>query len=146
MKLRTILLALLLVFVCSTLSFAAIIIENRTGAIKIFMPDGKQIVVLVNEPLPTIPDGATVTILAGSATIGTTGKSTVSVSIGTYTVGLKEDSKINLTLNPDGTMTSTVLAGQSVVSRKIEAYERPIPPGMPEFGTSGQLEEISPSQ
>ncbi len=146
MKLRMILLALIFVFVCSTMSFAAIIIENRTGAVKIFMPDGKQIVVQVNEALPTIPDGATITILAGSATVGTTGKSSVSVSIGTYTVLLKEDSKINLTLNPDGTMTSTVLAGESMVTRKVEAYERAIPPAGPEFRFNGIQEDISPSQ
>ncbi|MDD5130575.1 MAG: hypothetical protein PHS66_05965 [Candidatus Omnitrophica bacterium] len=146
MKFRAILLALLFVFICSTVSFAAIIVEKRTGAVKIFMPDGKQIVVQANEPLPMIPDGATVTILAGSATINTTGKSTVSVSVGTYTISIKEDSKINLTLNPDGTMTSTVIAGQSLVSRKVEAYERAIPPAGVEFGGNNEIEEISPSQ
>ena len=148
MKKRLILLALLFVFVCSTTSFAAIIIENRTGAIKIFMPDGKQIVVQVNEPLPTIPDGASITILAGSATIGTTGKSSAAVSIGTYTVQLKEDSKLNLTLNPDGTMTSTVVAGQALVIRKVEAYENPRLPGGPELGPNEIIErrDISPSQ
>ncbi|MCX5694953.1 MAG: hypothetical protein NT014_07570 [Candidatus Omnitrophica bacterium] len=145
MKLRLILLALLFVFICSSVSFAAIIMENRTGAVKIFMPDGKQIVVQANEPLPAIPDGATITILAGSATVNTTGKSTVSVSIGTYTVQIKEDSKINLTLNPDGTMTSTVIAGQSLVSRKVEAYERAIPPAGFEFHGPNEIEEISHS-
>jgi hypothetical protein len=147
MKLRLILLALLFVFVCSVNSFAAIIIQNRTGAVKIFMPDGKQLVIQSNEPLPNIPDGATVTILAGSATVATTGKSTVSVSVGTYTIQVKEDSKINLTLNPDGTMTSTVIAGQTLVSRKVEAYENPRVPGAPELGGNETIErrDISPS-
>ena len=146
MKSRLILLVLLFVLICSTTSFAQIILDNRTGAVKIFMPDGKQLVIQRNEPLPNIPDGAIITILAGSATVSTTGRSTVSVSVGTYTVQIKEDSKINLTLNPDGTMTSTVIAGQSLVSRKVEAYENPIIPGAPELGTIENIErrDISP--
>nr|HPL83193.1 hypothetical protein [Candidatus Omnitrophota bacterium] len=125
MKLRAILLALIFVFGLSAVASAAIIIENRTGAVKIFMPDGKQIVVKVDETMPSIPDGATITILAGSATVATTGKSTVSVSVGTYTLQLREDSKVNLTLNPDGTMNSTVIAGETLVTRKVEAYRSP---------------------
>lgn len=148
MKLRSILLALIFVFVLSSVSFAAIIIENRTGAVKIYMPDGKQIVVKADEPMPAIPDGATITMLAGSATISTTEKSTVFVSVGTNTLQIKEDSKINLTLNPDGTMTSTVIAGQAVVSRKVEAYKSPTPPAAPELGSSERRERIvvSPEQ
>jgi len=145
MKLRLILLALVSVFICSATSFAAIIVENRTGAIKIFMPDGKQIVVEKDKPLPLIPDGATITILAGSASINTTGKSTASVSVGTYTLLVKEDTKINLTLNPDGTMSSTIIAGEALVTRKVEAYENPRNPGALELETTGIQEEISPS-
>lgn len=142
MKLRTILLALIFVFVLSSLSFAAIIIENRTGAIKIFMPDGKQIVVKVDEPIPPIPDGATVTILAGSVTITTTGKSIVSVSVGTYTLQIREGSKVNLTLNADGTMNSTVIAGETLVTRKVEAYKGPTPPGAVGLETVENRERI----
>ena len=148
MKFRSIFLALLFVFICSTASFAAITVDNRTGAIKIYMPDGKQIVVQSNEPLPAIPDGAIITILAGSATIGTTGKSTASVSIGTYTLQMKEGSKINLTLNPDGTVTSTVIAGEASIIRKVEAYENPRGLNSQEFGDfeDDEKKEISPSR
>lgn len=146
MKPRIILLTLVFAFILIGTSFAAIIVENRTGALKIFMSDGKQIVVKADEPMPSIPDGATITILGGSATVNTTGKSTVSISIGTYTVQIKEDSKINLTLNPDGTMTSTIISGQALVSRKGEAYRGPNPPGAPEIEGSEIHEEISPSQ
>ena len=137
MKLRLILLALLFVFICSATSFAQIIIDNRTGAIKIFMPDGKQLVIQKDDPLPAIPDGAIITVLAGSATVGTTGKSTVSVSMSTYTIQLKEGSKINLTLNPDGTVTSTIIAGQASISRTVEPYSGPKPPAGPELGPMG---------
>ena len=146
---RFALLALLFVLICSTTSFAAIIIEQRTGAVKIFMPDGKQLVIQSDQPLPAIPDGATVTIVAGSAVIHTTGKSTVSVSIGTYTIELKESSKVMLSLNPDGTVNSTIIAGQAMVTRKVEAYESPIPPAASELGPVGGGEtgrDISPSQ
>lgn len=145
MKLRLMLLTLLFVFICSATSFAQIIIDNRTGALKIFMPDGKQLVIQKDDSLPAIPDGAIITILAGSVTISTTGKSTVSISIGTYTVQLKEESKVNLTLNPDGTMTSTIIAGEALVNRKVEAYENPRQPGAFEIETNGIQEEISTS-
>jgi hypothetical protein len=142
MKLRLILLALLSVFIFSATSFAEIIITNRTGAIKIYMPDGKQLVIQKNESLPSIPDGAVITVLAGSVSVNTTGKSTVSVSVGTYTVQIKEDSKINLTLNPDGTMTSTIIAGEALVTRKVEAYSRTIAPAAPELGATENREKI----
>jgi hypothetical protein len=147
MKLRLILLSLLFVFICSVNSFAGILIQNRTGALKIFMPDGKQLVIQAKDPLPAIPDGATITILAGSVTIATSGKSTVPVSVGTYTMLIKEDSKVNLNLNPDGTMTSTVIAGSTLVSRKVEAYQNPLPPAGSELGDIGNIErrDISPS-
>jgi len=67
MKVRLIFTALLINLAIVSTSFAAIIIEDRTGAIEIFMPDDKQIVVQVGEPLPVIPDGARITILAGTA-------------------------------------------------------------------------------
>jgi len=140
MKLRAILLALIFVFGLSAVASAAIIIENRTGAVKIFMPDGKQIVVKVDETMPSIPDGATITILAGSATVATTGKSTVSVSVGTYTLQLREDSKVNLTLNPDGTMNSTVIAGETLVTRKVEAYRSPTLPPAPQLNINENRE------
>jgi len=144
MRSKIILLALVFVFALLSTSFAAITIENRTGAVKIYMPDGKQIVVQSNEPLPTIPDGATVTILAGSATVGTTGNSTATVSIGTYTVQIQENSKVNFTLNPDGTATTTIILGGATVNRKGEAYENPNRPGAPEFEDNEIHEEISP--
>ena len=138
MKLRLVLLTLLSVFICSTVSFAAIIIDNRTGATKILMPDGKELVIKSNEPMPSIiPDGAIITIINGSATVSTTGKSTVSVTMGTYTIQLKEGSKINLTLNPDGTVTSTIIAGQASISRTVEPYRGPKPPAGPELGPMG---------
>lgn len=146
MKLRITLSVLFFTFVFLASSYAAIIVQNNTGAVKIYMPDGKQVVVKAGEPMPPIPQGAVITILAGSATINTTGKSTVNVSIGTYTVQVKEGSKINLTLNPDGTMTSTIIAGQALVSRKVEAYENPRLPGVPEIGFTQSMEEISPSR
>lgn len=146
MKFKSTLMALILTFALSGIASAAIIIENRTGAVKIYMPDGKQIVVKVNEPMPVIPEGATVTILAGSATISTTGKSSVQVSAGTYTLQIKEGSKINLTLNPDGTMTSTIIAGQALVSRKVEAYRSPELPPSPELGGNENREKIVISQ
>jgi len=144
MKKRIVLLSLVFVFMLMSTSFAAIIIDNRSGALKIFMPDDKQIVVQKDESLPDIPDGAMITILGGSATIGTSGKSTVSVSIGTYTVLIKEDSKVDLTLNPDGTMTSTIILGESLITRKGEAYRGPRPPGAPEIRGFEIHEEISP--
>ena len=142
MKLRLILLAMFFVFISLATSFAAIVIENRTGAVKIYMPDGKQIVITKDQPMPAIPDGATITILAGSATVSTTGKSTILLSIGTYTVQIKEGSKINLTLNPDGTMTSTIIAGEASVLRKAEAYQSPLLPAAPELGASENQEKI----
>ncbi len=148
MKSRLVLLALLFVFICSATSFAAIIVDNRTGALKIFMPDGKQVVIQKNDPLPNIPDGAIITLLGGSVTIGTTGKSVVSVSTGTYTLQIKEESRVNLTLNADGTMSSTVIAGQTTVTRKVEAYTRPLPPAASELGIAGVQEtiDVSPSR
>jgi len=146
MRSRIILLALVFVFALLSTSFAAITVENRTGAVKIYMPDGKQIVVTVNDPMPTIPDGATVTILAGSATVGTTGNSIVTVAIGTYTVQIQEGSKVNLTLNPDGTATTTIILGGATVNRKGEAYENPNRPGAHEFENNEIQEEISPSK
>lgn len=143
----------LLVFALSVMflgtSFAAINIEDRTGAIKIFMPDNKQIVIQKDEPLPVIPDGAIITIQAGSATIGTTGKSIVSISIGNYNITLKEKSKINLQLNPDGTVASTIVLGSSEINRRPEPYREPLPPGATELLTSVGGEggrDISPSQ
>ena len=142
MKLRTILLALIFVFVLSSLSFAAININDRTGATKIYMPDGKQIVVKVNEPMPVIPEGASVTILAGCSVVSTTGKSVAKVSIGTYTLQIKEGSKVNLCLNPDGTVNSTVIAGETLVTRKVEAYQSPMPPAAPQINTNENREKI----
>ena len=108
------------------------------------MPDGKQIVVKVDEPMPLIPDGAVVTIVAGCSVVSTTGKSVVTVSIGTYTLQVKEASKVNLCLNPDGTVTSTIIAGEVLVTRKVEAYENRRPPAGSEFENTGIEEEISP--
>jgi len=147
MKSRIFLLTFVFVFIMLSVSFAAITVENRTGAVKIYMPDGKQIVVQVGDPMPVIPDGAVITILAGSATVSTTGNSTVTVSIGTYTVQLQENSKINLILNPDGTVSNTIILGGATVNRKGEAYRRPTFPGAPELNIlGGEENDISPSQ
>ncbi len=127
MKIKTIFL-LGLFTILAINAFAAIDITNRTAKVKIFMPDGKQIVVDKDKPLPTIPDGATITIMGGSATIVTTGKSTVSVTIGNYAVNVKEDSKVNLVLNKDKTVGATIILGQAEVLRKAEAYHEPTPP------------------
>ena len=139
MKLRTILLGLIFGFALLSTSFAAIIVENRTGAVKIYMPDGKQLVIQRNEPMPVIPDGATITILGGSAVISTTGKSVVPVSIGNYTLQVSEGSKVNLTLNPDGTVTSTIILGSVNIDRKAEAFRNPRVPNATELGlTTGR--------
>ncbi len=146
MRKRIILLVLVLVFALLSTTFAAIIVDNRTGAIKIFMPDGKQIVVQKDDPMPVIPDGAIITILAGSATVGTTGDSIVSVSVGTYTIQLKENSKVDLTLNPDGTMTSTIILGEALVTRKVEAFQTYRGPAGPEVELNENPEDVSPSK
>jgi len=149
MKFRIFWLALICTFTFLGISFAAINIENRTGPVKIFMPDGKQVIIQTNEPLPVIPDGAIITIQKGSATIATTGKSTVQISIGNYTVMLKEKSKINLTLNPEGTVSSMIILGTSEIIRRPEPYREPFPPAATELlnttgGEGGR--DISPSQ
>ncbi|MFA5275598.1 MAG: hypothetical protein WC417_01735 [Candidatus Omnitrophota bacterium] len=149
MRLRTFILSLFFVFTGFAVASAAIIVENRTGAVKIFTPDGKQLVIQANDPLPEIPEGSAITMLAGSATVITTGDSTVMISVGTYSLQVKENSKVNLVLNPDGTMSSTVIAGETLVSRKVEAYESPRLPPAQELGLTGTGEtgrDISPSQ
>lgn len=128
MKTKTILLACFFAVMVTFSAYAAIDITERTGTIKIFMPDGKQVVVAKDEPLPTIPDGATITILDGSAIVSTTGKSTVTVSIGTYNVQLREASIINLVLNKDRTVGATIILGSADVMRKAETYKDPIVP------------------
>ena len=148
MKLRISLLALIFVFVISGVSFAAINVEKRTGDIKIFMPDGKQVVIKRNQPLPVIPDGAVITIMAGSAVVSTTGKSVVSVSVGNYTIQVKEVSKVRFLLNSDGTASITVILGQTDIVRKAEAYTSPLLPAAPELqsletGETGK--DISPT-
>jgi hypothetical protein len=148
MKLKSLILALLFVFIFSASSFAAINVDNRTGATKIYMPDGKQIVITRDQKMPVIPDGAVVTIVAGCSVVSTTGKSVVKVAIGTYTLQVKEGSKVNLCLNPDGTVTSTIIAGETIVTRKAEAYQSPELPAAPEIVFTGNEErrDISPSQ
>lgn len=141
MKTKTIFLACLLVVMVVFNAFAAIDITDRTGKVKIFMPDGKQIVVDEDKPVPTIPDGSTVTIMGGSAVVGTTGKSTVAVSIGNYTVQLREASKVNLVLNKDKTVGATIILGRADVIRKAETYREPMIPAT-DVDTTVRGEEI----
>ncbi len=144
MKLRLILWALVFVFMLSGVAFAAINVDNATGTVKIMMPDGKQVIVKQGEQMPTIPDGSVITIMDGSAVVSTTGKSTASVLIGAYTLQIRETSKVNLRLNPDGTVDSTIILGEAVVTRKPEAYRFPLTPNAAEL-EGGRGEVISPS-
>jgi len=148
MKFRVILLVLIATFMLLGTSFAAINIDNRVGAVKIFMPDNKQLIIQKGDRLPVIPDGALITILAGSATVSTTGKSKVSVSMGNYTITLNEKSKVNLILNPDGTVGTTIILGSADINRKPEPYHEPLPPAGTELLQSnvGEKKEISASQ
>jgi len=144
MKLRLSLWALLFVFLLSGVSFAAINVDNPTGTIKIMMPDGKQLIVKQGEQMPTIPDGSVITIMDGSAVVSTTGKSTASVLIGAYTLQIREVSKVNLRLNADGTVDSTIILGEAVVTRKPEAFRFPRTPNAEQLqGGGGEI--LSPS-
>jgi hypothetical protein len=149
MKVRIIPLVGIFVAAFTLNAFAAINVTKQTAEVKIYMPDGTQVVVTKDQPMPSvIPDGSAITILAGSCVVSTTGKSTVVISIGTYTVELKEASKINLTLNPDGTVQSTILAGQANISRKVEPYTAPPPPNAglnTDVTNDGIQKDISPS-
>ena len=146
MKTKAILLTCLIFTVATVNAFAAIDVRDRTADLKIFMPDGKQIIVTKDKPLPTIPDGSTITILSGSAVIATTGKSTVSVSIGNYTVNVGEDSKVNLVLNEDKTVGATIILGRADVIRKAETYTSAIPPATIELDATGSdVQDISPT-
>jgi len=143
MKLRLIVWVLLFVFMLSGVSFAAINVDNPTGTVKIMMPDGKQIVVKPGEEMPAIPDGSVITIMDGSAVVSTTGKSTASVLIGAYTLQIRETSKVNLRLNPDGTVDSTIILGEAVVTRKPEAFRFPRTPNAEQL-EGGRGEVVSP--
>jgi len=146
MKIKTILLTCLLITIATSNAFAAIDITGRTDKVKIFMPDGKQIIVEKDKPLPTIPDGSTITIMGGSAVITTTGKSTVSVTIGNYTVNVQEDSKVNLSLNKDKTVDARIILGRADVLRKAETYTSDIPPATIEMDATGSdIPDISPT-
>jgi hypothetical protein len=116
MRVKTMLLAGFFVFALVASSFAAVNIENRTGTIKVSMPDGTVLTIAANQPLPAIPDGAVITLVSGTASITTTGASMVSVAIGGSTVQINSGSSVNLGLNSSGTANIATTSGQVVVS------------------------------
>jgi hypothetical protein len=146
MKFKLIVLFLMGVFMCSGVAFAAVNIEKREGDVKIFMPDGKQVIVKKEQQMPVIPDGAGI-VLLGSCTVSTTGKSTAVVTIGSYTAQIKENSIIDLRLSPDKTVNFSILSGEALVTRKPEKYSKPPLPEVPSVQFSGyERPDISPSK
>jgi hypothetical protein len=69
-------------------SFAAINVANRTGTVKITMPDGTEFTVGPYEELPFIPDGSVIEIISGTADISATEDSYVEVVVGSATAYL----------------------------------------------------------
>ncbi|OQX85400.1 MAG: hypothetical protein B6D55_07490 [Candidatus Omnitrophica bacterium 4484_70.2] len=92
---------LFLTFALTNLVWGAITISQRTGSIKIIYPDGKEVIVAVDEELPSIPDGSTIIILSGSAEITATEDSFVNVQVGSTTAYLDGGDSLEASFNPD---------------------------------------------
>ncbi|MBF0522044.1 MAG: hypothetical protein HQL24_03190 [Candidatus Omnitrophica bacterium] len=82
MKKRILILTCLLVAGLQAGVFAAINVVERTGTIKIDMPDGTAVIVNVDQPLPEIPQGAKIEVVNGAVKVATTDNSTVDVIVG----------------------------------------------------------------
>ncbi|MCK4859886.1 MAG: hypothetical protein KAS87_04950 [Candidatus Omnitrophica bacterium] len=93
--------AVVLFFLISSSVFAAVNVVNRTGAIKIVMPDGTEVIVGAGEELPKIPDKATIEILSGSAEIDVTQGFYIYVIVGESAAFLDSGDAILASFNPN---------------------------------------------
>ena len=96
---KTLLLASAFVFLTAFSAFAAVNVADRTGTIKIGMPDGTSVTVTADQALPAIPDGAVISIISGTANISTTGSSTVNVTMGRTSVQVSAGSAVSVSFD-----------------------------------------------
>lgn len=104
-------LIVILFFLVSFSALASINVTNRTGTIKIILPDGVELVVESDEALPDIPDGSTIEILSGSADVECTDGSYVNLVVGTSTAYLGDGDAVSASYDPD------ILEGNIVLIR-----------------------------
>ncbi len=94
-------------------AFAAINIGQRTGTLKITMPDSTVLIIAPGDPLPVIPDGATLEVVSGIAEISTTGASTVQVVAGGQTINVTPASTISISFEATGAVIVGVTEGSA---------------------------------
>ncbi|GEM_PF-6021218 len=81
-------------FFFSNSTFAAIVITNQTGTIKIDQPNGQVITIQPGEKIPTIPSGSKLMLINGSAEISATEADTATLLISNGTIMLKDGAKV----------------------------------------------------
>jgi ferric-dicitrate binding protein FerR (iron transport regulator) len=113
---RILMLTVMLVLALQVAVFAAVTVNNRTGAIKITMPDGTFVVVAADQALPVIPDGATIEILSGLANIVVSDNSVATVVANGQTVALTSGDSVSVGTNASGAPVLTVNAGEVTVT------------------------------
>ncbi len=128
---------------------AAIIMENRTGAVKITAPDGTVTEVAADQALPAIADGSKIEIVSGGAKISATDPSNFNVILDGETIAFTPGTTANLVLSDNPEARITVITNEVVVtapdgtSRTIKApvvepYTPPVlPTGVLDTGLDG---------
>ena len=132
---------LFLTFALTNLVWGAITISQRTGSIKIIYPDGKEVIVAVDEELPSIPDGSTIIILSGSAEITATEDSFVNVQAGSMTAYLDGGDSIEASFDPDSATGNLNLLSGEVEYSTLEGETGTLHSSNPSFSTdAGSVE------
>ncbi len=95
----------------TSLAYAAIAVENRTGVISITTPDGNVVTVEASDPLPSISSGATIEVISGTADISATGSDTINVIVNDSTVTVDSGDSVSVTIGTGGTAVLDVKTG-----------------------------------
>ena len=85
--------------------YAADVITNRTGTIKITRPDGIVLTVNKHEPLPVIPSGSTMEVLSGGIDIAPT-EGFIQVVVGNSVATVKAGDSVTASFEPKTKMAS----------------------------------------
>lgn len=102
--------------IASNSAFAAVVVANQTGTIKITTPDGKVTTVEAGSPLPTIPAGSTIEVVTGKAEISANGGDHVNVLVNNSTVQVGDGSKVSVNIDlRTGNANLNVLTGSAQV-------------------------------
>lgn len=87
-----------MVFALVAQVFAAELIRERSGTIKITTPSGKVFTIKKKQPLPKIPSGSTIEVLSGTIDIAAT-KGSLTLKIGGSTAKINAGQRVIATVN-----------------------------------------------